>query len=138
MPLCRLAGLALPATLWLTAAVGQGVSPWLERTGRGPYDQYRDTLFCHAVLERALAADPARPEGERIAGSLGYTAGFAAFLLESATVTAADGAILGPERIDPDTEAARAIWDAVLRSEDGAAAAAVELARCLATYGDDS
>ena len=94
--------------------------------------------MCHAVFDRALVAGAATGDRARLERGIAYAAGFARFLLASATVTDGQGAILGPAHLDGDLAAAQGIWDAVLRSAGpDSSATAAEIARCLAIYGHD-
>lgn len=116
----------------------QNFSPYLQQTGKGAYDLYRDALLCGAVLEREIET---APEGERRAHlekGVDYTRNFALFMLESGNVVDPAGAILTPEDLPVARQNARADWQAILDKlgEEGETAEA-EIARCLSLYGHD-
>lgn len=124
---------------WLTAAHAQSFSPFLEVTGRGAYDQYRDTLLCGAVLQEALADGEPDPS-QRILLEKGviYTEGFARFVLESGNVVDTNGTILTPDSLPADQDRTQADWQAVRAGLDEAdEAPAAEIARCLMLFGHD-
>lgn len=133
----RAAGLVLLAFVVAGhAARAQDFSPFVETTGWGAYDLYRDTLLCNAVLARAMAGEADRERQPRLEQGVAYTAGFALFLLETGDVVDPGGTILAPESFSGDRQRSDADWQAILLSLDGGGIAAeAETARCLRLYG---
>lgn len=135
----RIACFALiAAAMNVSPAHAQDFSPFLETTGKGAYDLYRDTVLCSAVLEHAIEAEPESERRPQLDKGATYTAGFARFLLESGKVVDMDGAILSPDKLPIDRRNARADWQAVLISlDEGKVTREAEIARCLRLYGHD-
>lgn len=116
----------------------QGFSPYLETTGRGAYDQYRDAVWCGAVLEREIEAAPDAGRRPHLEQGADYTRNFALLMLESGDVIDPAGTILAPDDLPVARQKALAGWQAVLdtRGNNGESVEA-EIARCLSLYGHD-
>lgn len=124
------------ATVGAPAALAQNFSPFLERSGKGAYDLYRDALLCNAALEQAIEAGTKAEEAGRLEQGLDYTANFALFLLDTGDVVAPGGAILDRDHMPDAQSAARAAWRAALLAlERRGETADPEIARCLAVFG---
>jgi hypothetical protein len=119
-------------------ASAQEYSPFLEATGQGPYDLYRDTLLCNAVLEGAIEAEPEADRRPQLEQGVTYTAGFAGFLLTTGNVVGAGGEVLSAAALPTNRLDAHAEWQAILLSlNDGGEAAEAEIDRCLRLYGHE-
>lgn len=136
MHLTRLA-LSVPIAILLSGgpAPAQDWSPLVERTGRGPLDQYRNTVHCSAVFEQAL--DTALPDVQRVRLEQGieYALNFSLFVLESGSVVDETGTILGPAVLPASRHLARETWLVALDSGAPPGLEGAEIARCLRLYG---
>lgn len=136
---CQLAGIVLALGLLAASPLSaQNFSPYLETTGRGAHDQYRDTLLCSAVLEREIETAPDGARRSHLERGVLYTHNFALFMLATGNVVDGRGAILPADSLSVDRHDAQARWRAVLDEpgRDGATVEA-EIVRCLGLYGHD-
>lgn len=132
-----LAGIAVALGILLASPLSaQNFSPHMETTGRGAYDQYRDTILCGAVLEREIETVPDGARRPHLEQGASYTRNFALFMLESGNVVDVVGVILAPGNLPVDWRDARADWRAILETlgQEGETVEA-EIARCLGLYG---
>lgn len=121
----------LASTFLVTLALAQDYSPYLETTGRGAFDLYRQAVWCGAVLEQAQAAAP----DAALSTGLSQTLDFAAFMLATGDVVDTGGTVLSSESLAPDLEQARDLWNSVREATAGAEVE--EIARCLRVFGRD-
>jgi len=87
----------------------------LEATGRGPFDQYRQVVQCHAVLNMASSSRPGDELAAHLEQGVYYAARFARFLLEADTILDPDGTLRQPRALPGDLAAAGERWRATLK-----------------------
>lgn len=110
----------------------------LEATGRGPFDQYRQVVQCHAVLNMALSNQPGDNVAARLEQGVHYAARFARFLLDADTIVDPDGTLRHPRALPGDLKAAGERWRAKLReSEFPARTQDAATNYCLELYGHE-
>lgn len=121
----------------MSGSVAQtGFSPYFERTGKGAFDQYRNTLLCAAILERALLAEQDPIRKEKLQQGVEYAIGFAGYVLESGNVVEPGGVILRPDNLAADRTFARNKWHDIANSlEQQDKSAILEELWCLQQYG---
>lgn len=134
-PLAAMTALGLVLASPLSA---RDFSPYLETTGLGAYDLYRDAVWCGAVLERDIETAPDSERRPHLEQGVSYTHNFALFVLESGDVVYPAGTILAADDLPVTRQNARAGWLAVLDTlGDRGETAEAEIARCLRLYGHE-
>jgi len=127
-------------TLQTTITMAQtGFSPYFERSGKGSFDQYRNTLLCAAIMEHALVTeqDPARKE--KLQQGIEYAIRFAIYILERGNVVEPGGVILDPGNLPADRTKAQNRWRDIADSlEQQDRSAKLEELWCLQQYGHKS
>ncbi len=133
---CSLTVIAVALALVCVSPLrAQEFSPYLQQTGKGAYDLYKDALLCAAVLEWEIEKAPDNEQRPRLEQGTNYARNLALHMLESGNVVNLAGAILMPRNLPVDLKKAGSDWQAVL--EQKGADTVPEVERCLRLYGHD-
>jgi len=129
-------------TLLLSASVtvAQGFSPFLPRSGSGPYDAYRDALLCSVVLDHLLGDPEEGSTDARHEAGWQSAYGFAGFILGTGNVVDANGTNLWPDHLPTGRLEAEDLWRRTtvhLSGEQVAIIVYLEAERCLGIYGTE-
>lgn len=121
--------------LGVTSLPAQEFSPYLQRTGKGAYDLYKDALICVVVLAQEIQAAPDSAQCPNLETAIGNARSLALLLLESGNVVDLTGAILMRDNLVADQQKADSDWQARLETQGEDTGPEVD--RCWRLYGHD-